>query len=65
MHYLRALGVFCLLLAGSFWQKQSWLPCMERSYYRLSMRMLDIRLQHYITCYNTEQVNPDKETILQ
>ena len=24
--------IFCLLLAGSLWHKDSWLPCMERSY---------------------------------
>ena len=28
------LGAFCLLLAGSLWHKDSWLPCTERSYYR-------------------------------
>ena len=28
------LGTFCLLLAGSLWHKDSWLPCTERSYYR-------------------------------
>ena len=28
------LGAFCLLLAGSLWHKDSWLPCIERSYYR-------------------------------
>ena len=25
-------GAFCLLLAGSLWHKDSWLPCTERSY---------------------------------
>ena len=28
------LKAFCLLLAGSLWHKDSWLPCTERSYYR-------------------------------
>ena len=28
------LGAFCLLLAGSSWHKNSWLPCTEKSYYR-------------------------------
>ena len=28
------LGAFFLLLAGSLWHKDSWLPCMERIYYR-------------------------------
>ena len=27
-------GVFCLLLSGSLWHKDRWLPCTERSYYR-------------------------------
>ena len=38
-------GVFCLLLAGSLWHKDRWLPCTERSYYRRHwspMRVLDI-----------------------
>ena len=26
--------LFCLLLAGSLWHKDSWFPCTERSYYR-------------------------------
>ena len=28
------LGALSLLLAGSLWHKDSWLPCTERSYYR-------------------------------
>ena len=27
------LDVFCLLIAGSLWHKDRWLPCTERSYY--------------------------------
>ena len=29
---LPTLGVFCMLLAGSLWHKDSWLPCTERSW---------------------------------
>ena len=34
-----------MFLAGSLWHKDSWLPCTERFYYRLPVRMLDISLQ--------------------
>ena len=27
------LGVFCLLLSGTLWHKNRWLPCTESSYY--------------------------------
>ena len=27
-------GAVCLLLAGSLWHKDCWVPCMERSYHR-------------------------------
>ena len=32
--------VFCLLLAGSLWHKDRWLPCTERSYYRRNTTLL-------------------------
>ena len=37
------MGVFWLLLAGSSWHKDSWLPCTERSYY---ITFLDIEVDH-------------------